>query len=82
VQSTADLAGVWRQREQYLVDHDRAVHAGRRLARIEDLANVGLVPLRVQLFVLLVKPARVLAGIARTPLVRRGVVDGHRLPIL
>ena len=73
------VAGPGRQRVQHLRDHDRAVHPRRRLAGLDDLLNVGLVPLRVQLFVLLVKLARVLAGISNAPFglrFRHGDVSG------
>ena len=52
---------------QHFLDHDRAMHPCRCLAGVDDFPDVGFVPGGVQLFVLLVKPARVLAGVTRTP---------------
>ena len=56
---------------QHLLDHDRKVHTRRRLARRQDLADVVGVPLGIEFLVLLVEGAWMLAGVPRTPHVRR-----------
>ena len=48
-------------------DHDRPMGARRRLAGGEHLLHVGGIPLRLQLLVLLLEAARMLARIARAP---------------
>ena len=71
VQSTAISPGARPQASQHFVHHDRPMHARGRLARREDFLHVCGVSLRVQLFVFLVEPAGVLAGISRAPHVGR-----------
>ena len=70
-----DVAGCGPQAAQDFLHHDRPVRARRRLAGLEDLLHVRGVPLGVQLLVLVVERARVLARVSRAPLVPRRRIE-------
>ena len=68
------FTGLGRKRGENFRDHDGAMRAGGRLAGREYFGDGAGITLRITLLVFLFKPARVLAGIAHAPPMRR-----HRL---
>ena len=66
-----DFAGLGREHCQNFRDHDRPVRARGRFAGREDFGDGVGVTLRIALLVFLLEPARVFAGIAHAPAMRR-----------
>jgi hypothetical protein len=74
-----DVAGSGSKAAKDFLHHDRPMCARRRLAGREDLLHLRGVPLGVQFFVFVVKPARVPAWVSRAPRMRRGCVRRRTL---
>ena len=73
-----ELTRRWPQALEHFIHHDGQMRSGRRLPRRHDLFDIGCVSLGIELLVLFVKRARMLAGVSRAAL----VVGRHGVPVV